>query len=47
MGDIPEYDDNIERRNTHRLLLSKAKAKGIISKQDIDVLRRALVPAKD
>ena len=47
MGNLPEYDDDIKRRNTHPLLLPKAKAEGIISKQDIDVLRHAIGPVED
>ena len=47
MGIQPDHNDNDERRNTHPLLLPKAEAEGIISKQDIDVLRRAIGPTKD
>jgi hypothetical protein len=47
MGIQPDYDDDVERRNTHPLLLPKAEAEGIISKQDIDVLRRAIGPAEE
>ena len=42
MGIPSEYDDNVERRNTHPLVLPKAEAKGVISKQDIEVLKRAI-----
>ena len=47
MGIQPDYDDDDERRNTHPLLLPKAETEGIISKQDIDVLRRAIGPAEE
>ena len=47
MGNQPDYDDNVECRNTHPLLLSRAKAEGIISKQDINVPRRAIGPTED
>ena len=47
MGDQPDYDDNVERRTTHPLFLPKAEAEGIISKQDIDVLRHVIGPAED
>ena len=42
MGISPDYDDDDERRNTHPALLPKAEAEGIISKQDLDVLKRAM-----
>ena len=42
MGISPDYDDNVERRNTHPTLLPKAEAEGVISKQDLDVLKRAI-----
>ena len=42
MGISPNYDDDDERRNTHPALLPKAEAEGIISKQDLDVLKRAM-----
>ena len=47
MGISLVYDDDVECRNTHTLLLPKAEAEGILSKQDIDVLRRAIGPAED
>ena len=47
MSNQPDYDDDTERRNTPPLLLPKAEAESIISKQDIDVLRRAIGPAED
>ena len=47
MGNLPDYNNDIERRNTYPLLLAKAKAEGIISKQDSNVLRRAIGPAED
>ena len=47
MGIQPDYDNDDERRNTHPLLLPKAEAEGMISKQNIDVLQRAVGPAKD
>ena len=42
MGIPPGCDDNIKHRNTHPLLLPKAEAKGVISKQDRAVLKRAI-----
>ena len=47
MGNLPDYNDNTERRNTHPLLLPKAEADGIISKQDIDVLKHAIGSDED
>ena len=47
MGNQPDYNDDVECRNTHPLLLLKAEAEGIISKQDINVLRRAIGPTED
>ena len=47
LGIPPEYDDNVEHRNTHSLLLPKTEAEGVLSKQDINVLRRAIGPAED
>ena len=41
MGIVVEYDDDIERKNTHHLLLPKAEAKGMISKQYSEVLQQA------
>ena len=41
MGDLPDYVDDTDRRNTQPLLLSKAEAEGMISNQDIDVLKCA------
>ena len=42
MGIPSEYDDNVERKNTHPLLLPKAGAEVMIFKQDIEVLKRAI-----
>ena len=42
MGISPDYEDDVERRNTHPTLLPKAEAEGVISKQDMDVLKRAM-----
>ena len=42
MGNLPDYDNNIERRNMHSLLLPKAEAEKVISKQGIDVLKHAI-----
>ena len=39
MGLPLDYDDNDEGRNTHLLLLSKAEAEGVISRQNIEVLK--------
>ena len=47
MCNQPDYDNDVERSNTHPLLLPKAKAEGIISKQDTGVLRCAIGPAED
>ena len=47
IGIPPDYNDDTNRRNTHPLLLSKAEAKGVISKQDLEVLKRALVSDND
>ena len=41
MGIPPDYDDNTKRRNTRPLLLPKAKAGGVISKEDLEVFKRA------
>ena len=38
----PDYDDDIKRRNMHPALLSKAEAEGVISRQDMDVHKRAI-----
>ena len=42
MGMSPDYDDDVEHRNTHPVLLPKAEAEGVISKQDMDVLKRKM-----
>ena len=42
MGIPPDYDDNTGRSNTHPLLLPKAEAEGVISKQDLEVLKRVI-----
>ena len=47
MGNLLDCDNNIEHRYTHPFLLPKVEAEGIISKQDIDMLRRVVGPAED
>ena len=42
MGISPDYDDDVERRNTHPMLLPTPEAEGMISKQDMDVLKRMM-----
>ena len=42
MGIPPDYDDITKRRNTHPLLIHKAEAEGVISKQDLEVLKHAM-----
>ena len=42
MGISPDYDDDVERRNTHPALLPKAEAEGVIFKQYMDVLEHAM-----
>lgn len=34
-----DQDDNAEHRNTHSMLLPKAKAEGIVSTQDVQILK--------
>ena len=46
-GNQSDYDDDVKRRNTHPLLLPKAEAECIISRQAIEVLRRAIGPTED
>ena len=38
MGIPPGYNHDTKRRNTYPLLLLKAEAEGVISKQDLEVL---------
>ena len=38
----PDYDGNVERRNTQPALFTKAEAEGVISKQDMDVLKQSM-----
>ena len=47
MGVPPDYDDDVERRNAHPLLLHKAKAEGVISKQDLEVLKHTIGSANN
>ena len=47
MGVPPDYDDTVERRNTHSLLLPKAEAKDVTSKQYIKMLKRAMGSTDD
>ena len=43
IGIPPDYNNDVERKKiTHPLLLLKAEAEGVISKQDIEVLKRAI-----
>ena len=42
MGIPPDYDDDVERKNTHPVLFPKVEAEGVISKLDMDVLKRAI-----
>ena len=42
LGIPPDYDDDLEQRNTYPLLLPKAEAGEMIPKQDTDVLKRAM-----
>ena len=41
MGVPVDYDDNEERRNTHPKLLPEAELEGVISRSDVEVLRKA------
>ena len=41
MGCGIEYDDDEERRSTHASLLPRVKEQGVISKEDVEVLRKA------
>ena len=47
IGNQSDCNNDVEHRNTHPLLRPKAKAEGILYKQDIDVLRRVVGPTKD
>ena len=38
LGISVEYDDDVERRNTHPNLLPKVEVEGVISKADLEVL---------
>ena len=42
MGIPPGYDATVERKNTHPLSSPRGEAEGVISKQDIKVLTRAI-----
>ena len=42
MGIPPDYDEDVEHRNMHPALLPKAESEGVISKHDMDVLKRAM-----
>ena len=42
MGISPDYDDDVERRHTSPALLPKSEAEGVSSKQNQDVLKRAM-----
>ena len=41
MGIDVNYDDDQERRRTHPKLLPRVELEGVISKDDVEVLRRA------
>ena len=41
MGCEIDYDDNVERRKTHPSLLPSVKPQGVVSKEDVEVLRKA------
>ena len=41
-GIPPDYDDDVGHRNTRPVLLPKAEAEGVSSKQEMDVLKRAM-----
>ena len=47
LGIPVDYNDNIKRRNTHPLLIPKAEAEGVISKEYIDVLKRTMGSTDD
>ena len=47
MGNLLDYDNNVEHRNTHLLLLHKAEVEGKTPKQDSDVLKRAIGSSED
>ena len=36
MGILVDYDDDVERRNTHPMLLPKVEVEGVVSKADLD-----------
>ena len=42
MGIPPDYNNDAERKNTHPLLLPRNEAEGVIPKQDLEVLKRAI-----
>ena len=41
MGCEIDYDDDVERRKTHPNLLPRVKPQGVVSKEDVEVLRKA------
>ena len=41
MGCEIDYDDDVERRRTHPSLLPRVKPQGVVSKEDVEVLRKA------
>ena len=47
VGILPDYDDDVERRNTHPLLLPKIDARGVISRQHIKVLNHVIGSTDD
>ena len=42
MGIPSDYNDDTKRRNTHPLLLPRSEAGRVISKKDLEVLKRAI-----
>ena len=46
MGNQPDYNNDAKRRNMHPVLLYKAETQGILSKQEIGMLRCAIEPAE-
>ena len=47
MGIPSDYDDNVEHKNMHPLLLPKAEAEGVISKQNIEGLKGAIMSTEN
>ena len=47
MGNLPDYDGDTKCRNMHPVLLPKPEAEGMISKEDIDVLKCAIGSVDD